>query len=190
MYKPVLGNLTAQIRYDYIEKHIKKKILLNSVLECEEISGLYANKDINKPIYFWQLYNILGEAPVKKLITIFYTSIFNDKENIWFVEEFTDLGSLEHHINRQTSFWLDVMGGGARYYGNLFKLNKKHKLVRNIMTEKGANLWFYYMKNALKQMEDELDKRVLECLVDFLNFFMDKYSHEFDFNFYELKSSL
>ena len=119
------------------------------------------------------------------------TGLLTATTDLWFKEEFEDLGPLEHHINRQTEFWLDVMGGGPVYNGNLFKLNKKHKLVKNIMTEKGANKWMHYMIHAINVVKEDLcvDRRIIPCLIDFLNFFMLKYAHEFDFNFYEIKQS-
>lgn len=190
-YKPIVGNLTNKIRYEYLDTHIKKNNLLPNLFENTEITGLYANIDLNKPLYFWQIYSITGSEPIRKLITVFYTSIFNSTTDLWFKEEFEDLGPLEHHINRQTEFWLDVMGGGPVYNGNLFKLNKKHKLVKNIMTEKGANKWMHYMIHAINIVKEDLcvDRRIIPCLIDFLNFFMLKYAHEFDFNFYEIKQS-
>lgn len=190
-YIPIVGNLTNKIRYEYLDTHIKKNNLLPNLFENTEITGLYASMDLNKPLYFWQIYSITGSEPIRKLITVFYTSIFNSTTDLWFKEEFEDLGPLEHHINRQTEFWLDVMGGGPIYNGNLFKLNKKHKLVKNIMTEKGANKWMHYMIHAINVVKEDLciDRRIIPCLIDFLNFFMLKYAHEFDFNFYEIKQS-
>ena len=51
------------------------------------------------------------------------------------------------------------------------------------MTEKGAKLWMHYMINAINTINEELsvDRRIIPCLIDFLNFFMLKYAHEFDF---------
>lgn len=190
-YIPIVGNLTNKIRYEYLDTYIKKNNVLPNLFENKEITGLYASMDLNKPLYFWQIYSITGSEPIRKLITVFYTSIFNSTTDLWFKEEFEDLGPLEHHINRQTEFWLDVMGGGPVYNGNLFKLNKKHKLVKNIMTEKGANKWMHYMIHAIDVVKEDLcvDRRIIPCLIDFLNFFMLKYAHEFDFNFYEIKQS-
>ena len=155
-FKAIRGNLTNKIKYEYLNLYIKQNKLSSNIFDDEEINGLYASNDLNKSLYFWQIYSIIGKEPIHKLITIFYTSIFESKTDLWFKEEFEDLGSLEHHINRQTEFWLDVMGGGPLYKGNMIKLNKKHKLVQNIMTEKGANKWMYFMINAINNMKEEL----------------------------------
>lgn len=212
-FTPLAGNLTNKIRDEYLELCVKqkkispeiynnnkiKKIIYkdyyikeketSKIFENNEITGLYASDDLSKTLYFWQIYSIIGPEPIRKLITVFYTSIFNSTTDLWFKEEFEDLGPLKHHIDRQTEFWLDVMGGGPLYKANMKKLHMKHKLVKNIMTEKGANMWLHYMINAINIVREDLcvDRRIIPCLIDFLNFFMLKYAHEFDFNFYEIK---
>ena len=212
-FTPLAGNLTNKIRDEYLELCVKQKKILpeiynnnkikkiiykdyyikeketSKIFENSEITGLYASDDLSKTLYFWQIYSIIGPEPIKKLITVFYTSIFNSTTDLWFKEEFEDLGPLKHHIDRQSEFWLDVMGGGPLYKANMKKLHMKHKLVENIMTEKGANMWLHYMINAINIVREDLcvDRRIIPCLIDFLNFFMLKYAHEFDFNFYEIK---
>ena len=212
-FKPLVGNLTNKIRDEYLELCVKqkkispeiynndkiKKIIYkdyyikeketSKIFENNEITGLCASSDLSKTLYFWQIYSIIGPEPIKKLITVFYTSIFNSTTDLWFKEEFEDLGPLQHHIDRQTEFWLDVMGGGPLYKANMTKLNMKHKLVKNIMTEKGANMWLHYMINSINTIKEDLciDRRIIPCMIDFLNFFMLKYAHEFDFTFYEIK---
>ena len=138
-YIPLKGNLTNIIKYEYLNLYIKKNKLSSNIFNDEEINGLYASDDLNKTLYFWQIYSIIGPKPIYKLIEIFYTSIFESTTDLWFKEEFEDLGPLQHHIDRQSEFWLDIMGGGPLYKENMKKLNKRHKLVQNIMTEKGAN---------------------------------------------------
>ncbi len=213
-YRPLAGNLTNKIKYEYLDLCVKqkklspeiynntkvKKIIYKDyyikeqetakIFENNEITGLYASKDLNKTLYFWQIYSIIGPEPIRKLITIFYTSIFESTTDLWFKEEFEDLGPLKHHIDRQSEFWLDIMGGGPLYKANMKKLHLKHKLVENIMTEKGAKLWMHHMINSINTIKEELsvDRRIIPCLIDFLNFFMIKYAHEFDFNFYEIKN--
>lgn len=218
-YRPLAGNLTDKIKYEYLDLcikqkklvpgiyenneinqltnkikfkdyYIKEKNLLPIIHQNKEITGLYASKDLNKTLYFWQIYSIIGPEPIRKLISVFYTSIFESTTDLWFKEEFEDLGPLKHHIDRQSEFWLDIMGGGPLYKANMKKLHLKHKMVENIMTEKGAQLWMHYMINAINTIKEELsvDRRIIPCLIDFLNFFMLKYAHEFDFNFYEIKN--
>ena len=44
------------------------------------------------------------------------------------------------------------MGGGQKYYKNEKVLYYKHKLVKDIMTQQGANLWMKYMINSLYEV--------------------------------------
>ena len=49
-----------------------KEFILNyyhkkEALENKEITSLIASNNITKPLYFWQLYSILGETYIKKL---------------------------------------------------------------------------------------------------------------------------
>ena len=190
-FEPIKGNLTNKIKYEYLNLYIKQNKLSENIFDNEEITSLYASTDLNKTLYFWQIYSIIGPEPIHKLITLFYTSIYESTTNLWFKEEFIELGSLEHHINKQTEFWLDIMGGGPLYKSNIKKLHMKHKLVQNIMTEKGANIWMSFMINSINTLKEDLytDRRIIPCLINFLNFFMLKYGREFDFNFYEIKIS-
>ena len=190
-FQPKKGNLTNKIKYEYLNLYIKQNKLSENIFDNEEVTSLYAPTDLNKTLYFWQIYSIIGPEPIRKLITLFYTSIFESTTNLWFKEEFIELGSLEHHINKQTEFWLDIMGGGPLYKSTIKKLHMKHKLVQNIMTEKGANIWMSFMINSINTIKEDLytDRRIIPCLINFLNFFMLKYGREFDFNFYEIKIS-
>lgn len=56
------------------------------------------------------------------------------------------------------------------------------------MTTEGANRWMKHMKDALvifKKIKN-LDIRIVNCIDEFLHFFMTKYSMEFDFNVFEI----
>ena len=108
------------------------------------------------------------------------------KKNNWFSDEFIEIGSIEYHVRGQKKFWLDIMGGGEYYNGGEKKLNFHHKLVKNIMTSKGANIWMYHMNNALNKMDFSNDKRIRKCIDVFLKYFMTKYAIEFDFNFFSI----
>ena len=187
LYKfiPEFGFLTKTFRDEFIiEQLINKLIKLDDI---QQILSLKASEDKNNPIYFWQLYNILGEKPIEILITKFYKKVLNDNEAPWFRDEFADLGDLDYHVKGQTNFWLDIMGGGQRYVGGQKRLYNKHLLIKNIMTKRGAERWMKHMEETLKEITispEFKDKRIFVCIYDFLDFFMNKYSIEFDFNFY------
>ena len=187
IYNPDYGNLTKIIMNEYINYNIKNNSMPIDSHNITQITSLVASNNKSDKLYFWQLYSILGEFPIKNLITVFYTRIFNDVRNDWFRNEFIELGNLEHHITGQTNFWLDIMGGGKRYFKKEKSLYYKHKQAEDIMTEKGSNRWMKHMINSLYEVNlcQLNDKRVIPCISDFLYYFMQKYSHEFDFNFYE-----
>ena len=119
-----------------------------------------------------------------------YTKIFSDNKNDWFRNEFIELGTLEYHIKGQTNFWLDIMGGGEKYLKSEKAVFYKHKNAESIMTQKGANKWMKHMINSLYEVNlcQLNDKRIIPCISDFLYYFMEKYSKEFDFNFYEFNT--
>ena len=185
-YEPNLGNLTSKFRSEYINYYLNKGFLNNT--SFDKINSLIASNDPKDPIFFWQLYSILGEEPIHILIKKFYENIFNDNDAPWFRDEFIDTGSIDFHVIGQKKFWLDVMGGGEHYIGGEKRLHIKHKLVENIMTKEGADRWMYNMEKTLNQLNLYFiqDKRVLPCIDNFLRYFMEKYSIEFDFNLYEI----
>ena len=79
------------------------------------------------------------------------------------------------------------MGGGEKYLKSEKAVFYKHKNAESIMTQKGANRWMKHMINSLYEVNlcQLNDKRIIPCISDFLYYFMEKYSKEFDFNFYE-----
>ena len=180
-FVPNYGNLTEKIMKQYLLTYYYKDILEN-----KDITSLIASNDKTKPLYFWQLYSVLGDKYIENLIRLFYTKLFNDTKNKWFSDEFIEIGSIEYHVKGQKKFWLDIMGGGEYYTGGEKKLHNYHKLVKNIMTSEGAKVWMYHMNLALDDMEYNNDKRVRKCIDVFLNHFMIKYAVEFDFNFYNI----
>ena len=180
-YVPNYGNLTEKIMKEFILNYYHKEALDN-----KEITSLIAANDITKPLYFCQLYSILGEVYIEDLIRLFYTKLFKDNKNKWFSDEFIEIGSMEYHVKGQKKFWLDIMGGGEYYTGGEKKLHNYHKLVKNIMTNEGATLWMKHMNDALDEMTYNKDLRVRKCIDVFLKYFMTKYAIEFDFNFFSI----
>jgi hypothetical protein len=77
-----------------------------------------ADPDPSKPLYFWQLYSVMGEERIKALTQQFYTYVFND-ENDWFRKIFASMTTMEMAIWSASTFFLDVMGGGRHYPGGV-----------------------------------------------------------------------
>ena len=177
-------NLMSQYRNEYITENIKFGLLPKDSFYDMKILSTNASYNIDDPIYFWQLYSVIGEPGIEIIITKFYNLIFNDDNNEWFKKEFVESGSIKYHIERQKIFWISVMGGDKKYIGGDTKLNLKHKLVNNIMTTEGAELWMYYMTKTLNELKIlfSYDKRIMKSINDFLIFFIIKYSNKFNFN--------
>ena len=185
-FKTEFGYLTKKYRNEFIQEKINYGELPQNSFNNKKITSLIAPNDKNDELYFWQLYSIIGEPGINKIITIFYYKIFNDKNlnNKWFKDEFIETGTIEHHINGQKKFWIDVMGGGKTYFGKETKLNLRHQIVNNIMIVEGADLWFGNIMNTFNGVEEEFnyDKRIIKTCKEFIIFFMKKYSLKFNFN--------
>ena len=164
-FVPNYGNLTTTVMKEFILHYYHK-----DVLENKEITSLIASNDIKKPLYFWQLYSILGEKYIEDLIRLFYTNLFNDEKNKWFTDEFIEIGSIEYHVKGQKNFGL-ILWERRILFRRRKKLHNYHKLVENIMTTEGAKLWMYHMNQALDNMTYNKDLRVRKCIDVFKSFY-------------------
>ena len=58
-------------------------------------------------------------------------------------------------------------------------MDKHHQLVNAIMNESGAKLWILFMKQSLdeyKEVLDEINENIYECILDYCKFLMFVYS--------------
>ena len=163
-----------------------KTMIINYYKKLNHISNV--KKD--NPILFWKLNNHIKRKHIQQIITLFYVKIFQDTsdENKWFIDEFRSSGSLFHHIDRQVLFWQVMFGfkNAIKYKGGLKKLNNHHSLSKQIMTERGANLWIHYMNESLleyKDILDEIHSDIFACIQDFVCFAMHLYAMRFGFTF-------
>jgi truncated hemoglobin YjbI len=156
------------MRPGFVTENLKNEYII--------IHGLDTNK-----LYFWQLYGIIDESDIHDIITTFYSSVLNDTEDEVFKNTFKNSGTLEHHVKKQTNFWVDAMGGGKRYPGGEARLELHHDNARAIMTRRGAERWLYHMDNALNTHVFK-DERVRPCIEEFINFLMYKYGQMYNFN--------
>ena len=130
--------------------------------------ALVADSNPNKPLYFWQLFSLLGPHRIMDLVESFYQRVYADKDNDWFRDAFIQIGSIGHHVATQTQFWIDAMGGGKQYHG-------------------GAAVWMRHMRLAVSDHAadlDAIDRRIRPCVMEFLRTKMKKYSeqHMWDFD--------
>mmetsp|Transcript_33636 Transcript_33636/g.64407 ORF Transcript_33636/g.64407 Transcript_33636/m.64407 type:complete len:211 (-) Transcript_33636:228-860(-) len=147
---------------------------------------LKADPDPRKPLYYWQLYSLLGEQFATDLITNFYKRIFEDTdpEHKDFKEAFSfeSLG-YEFHVQDAADFWLDAMGAGPRYEGSIqMRTHGFHKIHRHVMTQKGAEIWMNHMRKAVEETDFGNDPRVKNTIFNFCFVMMEMYKNDFDFN--------
>ena len=172
------GFVTLQFQREYLDAKVPAEYHKDP-----QVLTLNGHENESGTLYFWQLYSILGENKIRQFITEFYTNLFDEAEDIQFIKTFKVLGSIEHHIIGQTNFWLDAMGGGKKYAGGQFRLQRHHDLAKHIMNAKGARIWLQHMRYTLNTTLVDFtdDTRVKPCIMNFLNFFMEKYGLEYGF---------
>lgn len=151
-------------------------------------TSLFANPDLDAPIYFWQLYSILGTKPLEAILENFYGRIFDDEEQHMFKQAFVDNGEIDHHVRTQVYYWIDAFGGGEFYYGSEGRINFHHLChAEQVMDAKGATRWMFHMKRALQDNTpalEAIDPRALPCIYDFIRTKMMKYAifHKWDYD--------
>jgi len=175
------GYMSEKIQRDYIRSAIQKKLLPADAHRIAQIVSLSASDEASTPIQFWQLYSVLGQDPIVKIVENFYERVFADEK--WFTSVFARVGGIGHHINTQASMWIDVMGGGPYYHGAEFRLNFHHTHnAIQLMNSKGAERWSQLMLDTLEDSAPLMsDPRVRLSINTFLAHFMTKYSEDFTF---------
>jgi len=173
--------MSEKIQRDYITSAIQKKLLPTDAHRIAQIVSLSASDEASTPIQFWQLYSVLGQDLIVKIVESFYERVFADEE--WFTSVFARVGGIGHHINTQASMWIDVMGGGPYYHGAEFRLNFHHTHnAIQLMNSKGAERWSQLMLDTLEDSAPLMsDPRVRPSINTFLAHFMTKYSEDFTF---------
>lgn len=159
-----------------------------SAESTKKISNSFeADMDPCAPLYFWQIHSLLGDEPIIAIVRTFYESIFTDEDAL-FRRTFIQTGTVGQHVTNTSSFWIDVMGGGATYDGGDYKLDILHTAnAEEFMNAKGASKWVLHMTKSLLHHKDQLnriDVRIYPCIVEFLRVKMMKYArdHEWTFN--------
>lgn len=176
------GYMSEKIQRDYITLGIARNLFPVEAHRMPDILSLTAPRDPSQPIQFWQLYSVLGQDPIVRIVQGFYERVFADEE--WFKSVFERVGGVDHHINTQASMWIDVMGGGPYYHGAEFRLNfHHHHNAMALMNDRGAARWTELMLETLDASSDLMaeDPRIRPGINTFLSFFMAKYAEDFAF---------
>jgi truncated hemoglobin YjbI len=182
-FPPQHGYMSEIIQSKYITSAIEKKLLPVEAHRMPGIVSLTASNDEAKPIQFWQLFSVLGQNRIVRIVTNFYERVYRQEE--WFRSVFARIGGADHHMRTQASMWLDVMGGGLAYHGAEFRLNFHHTHnAMELMNDKGATLWAKLMVETLDETAIHMtdDPRVRIAINTFLAHFFEKYATDFNFN--------
>ncbi|MBX2881052.1 MAG: hypothetical protein KTR32_14005 [Granulosicoccus sp.] len=177
------GYLTESIRQQFITQAIASKHLPENAHRMRHIVSLAASNNSDTPIHFWQLFSVLGQDRIVKIVRHFYELVFADEE--WFTSVFARIGGVGHHVNTQSGLWIDVMGGGLAYHGGEFRLNFHHTHnAMQLMNDKGAERWIALMVKTLDDPSIDMtdDARVRPAINTFLTYFLGKYASEFKFS--------
>lgn len=175
--------MTESIRNKYIASVAGQGLLPDNAHRMAEVLSLSASEKKSKPIQFWQLYSVLGQDRIVRIVQRFYERVFADEE--WFSSVFARVNSINGHINSQASMWVDVMGGGQYYHGGEYRLSFHHSHnALALMNDRGAKRWCELMRQTLDDPKLDLgdDPRVRASLNTFLSYFMGKYAKEFGFD--------
>lgn len=181
-YTPSHGYMTEKIQRKYIAAAIKDKMLPSNAHRMPDVLTLNASEDPSKPIQFWQLYSVLGQKRIVRIVQSFYQRVYRDEP--WFSSVFARIGDTSHHVRTQSAMWLDVMGGGFKYHGAEFRLNFHHQHnAIELMNKKGAQRWIRLMIQTLDDTAEYMtdDPRVRISINTFLAYFMTKYAADFGF---------
>lgn len=148
----------------------------------EAANSLQADLDRSQPLYFWQLYSVLGTDLIVKIVENLYASIAADIEEPWLPKAFTRISGWDHHVASQAAFWLDAMGRGKCYHGGEGRLEfHHHHNAGHVMTQVGAARWMHHMRLALDKSDLGPDPRVSGTIEEFLRTRMEKYASQFAF---------
>ena len=189
-YDPSAGYMTEKIQQAYISNAIKLNVLPMDAHRMPEIVSLVASNNLLKPIQFWQLFSVLGQNNIVRIVHKFYDRVYRDEP--WFTSVFARIGDASHHVRTQASMWLDVMGGGFFYHGAEFRLNFHHQHnAFQLMNKEGAERWLKLMVETLDESEEYMadDNRVRISINTFLTHFMEKYMIDFNFETTQLFGS-
>lgn len=190
------GFATLEGREEYLKVHHEKAAHQEENGQPQEAAengvetisdSLYADMDTSKPLYFWQLYSIIGKETIMTFVTEFYNRIYADTEEEWFLVAFTGIGDKVHHIKSQSSYWIDAMGGGRVYFGGKSRVNFHHysNHAEHIMNERGAKRWMHHMRGAIQSYDFSKfnDPRIVPALVEFLRIKVMTYAEEHQWEF-------
>lgn len=181
-YEPRNGYTTAKVHEEYCSQNPDTSRPVDTSNEY----NLTAGDDYSDPLFFWQLFSLLGDQPIVDMVTDFYKRVFADDEAPWFRQAFERTAPFERHVATQAAYWIDAMGGGKRYHGGEYRLHFHHSHnASQVMMAEGAKRWMYHMRKTLQSVRFVDDPRIKPCILEFLRSKMMSYADQFGWKFDE-----
>ena len=78
-YSPSAGYMTETIRRGYITYAITQNTLPAQAPRRPQIISSVAAKDRSKPIQFWQLFSVMGQTRILRIVHDFYHRVYEGK---------------------------------------------------------------------------------------------------------------
>lgn len=180
-FQPQSGYATSDTRLEWMRRN---NIIMDDDYP-DDMKSLEANPDHTAPLYFWQIYSLIGKRPIISIVRNFYERVYQDKENPWFRNVFANISDIGYHISAQSAYWIDAFGGGKRFHGGNHRLRIHHEYnASEIMNARGATRWMFHMRRALQDHTFD-DPRIQPCILDFLKIKMIGYAEDHSWSFDE-----
>jgi hypothetical protein len=91
--------MTETIQRGYIAYAITQNTLPAQAHRMPQIISLVAAEDRSKPIQFWQLFSVMGQKRILRIVHDFYRRVYEDEA--WFRDVFARVGDAAHHVRTQ-----------------------------------------------------------------------------------------
>ena len=78
-YSPSAGYMTETIQRSYIAYAITQNTLPAQAHRMPQIISLVAAEDRSKPIQFWQLFSVMGQTRILRIVHDFYRRVYEDE---------------------------------------------------------------------------------------------------------------
>ena len=85
-YSPSAGYMTETIQRGYIAYAITQNMLPAQAHRIPQIISLVAAENRAKPIQFWQLFSVMGQKRILRIVHDFYHHVYEDEA--WFRDVF------------------------------------------------------------------------------------------------------
>jgi len=178
------GHMTRSAQRGWLESEINAGRLPEGALIDDDVTTLRASSRQDDPLYFWQIFSLIGRPPLFRLAERFYTNVFQDEDE-WFWRAF-GRPDVKHHALFFCMTAMDCFGGGRYYAGGEERLDDVHHASAHSFNEASAVKWSTHMRNALDALQecelDDVDVRIRPAMDAFFRYYMNRYAVLYGFD--------